>query len=121
MEHFIFLTCGTSLSYTPASKMSIIIFLLNIQLVFVKKKLLCYNKSINQKGIKEMLNKENSKEYEKYLMKKKAELLKYLRRQSVNLGKFTSMDEYLDKLKKEEGLCIEGDATRLYSALSFLL
>lgn len=47
-----------------------------------------------------MLNKEKSKEYEKYLMKKKAELLKYLRRQSVNLGKFTSMDEYLDKLKK---------------------
>ena len=45
-----------------------------------------------------MLNKEKSKEYEKYLMKKKAELLKYLRRQSVNLGKFTSMDEYLGEL-----------------------
>lgn len=42
-----------------------------------------------------MLNKEQSKEYEKYLTKKKAELLKYLRRQAVNLGKFTSMDEYL--------------------------
>ena len=50
-------------------------------------------------------------------MKKKAELLEYLRRQSVNLGKFTSMDEYLDKLKKEEGLCIEGDATRLYQSV----
>lgn len=55
-----------------------------------------------------MLNKEQSKEYEKHLMKKKAELLKYLRRQAVNLGKFTSMGEYLDKLKKEEKLCIEG-------------
>lgn len=64
-----------------------------------------------------MLNKEKSKEYEKYLMKKKAELLKYLRRQSVNLGKFTSMDEYLDKLKKEEKLCVEGDATRLYQSV----
>ena len=42
-------------------------------------------------------------------MKKKAELLKYLRRQSVNLGKFVSMDEYLDKLKKEEKLCVEGE------------
>ena len=50
-------------------------------------------------------------------MKKKAELLKYLRRQSVNLGKFASMDEYLDKLKKEEKLCIEGDATRLYQSV----
>lgn len=64
-----------------------------------------------------MLNKEKSKEYEKYLMKKKAELLKYLRRQAVNLGKFTSMDEYLDKLKKEEKLCYEGDATRLYQSV----
>lgn len=50
-------------------------------------------------------------------MKKKAELLKYLRRQSVNLGKFASMDEYLDKLKKEEKLCYEGDATRLYQSV----
>ena len=33
-----------------------------------------------------MLNKEQSKEYEKYLMKKKTELLEYLRRQVVNLG-----------------------------------
>lgn len=64
-----------------------------------------------------MLNQEQSKEYEKYLMKKKAELLKYLRRQSVNLGKFTSMGEYQDKLKKEEKLCIEGDATRLYQSV----
>ena len=64
-----------------------------------------------------MLNKEKSKEYEKYLMKKKAELLKYLRRYAVNLGKFTSMDEYLDKLKKEERLCVEGDATRLYQSV----
>lgn len=64
-----------------------------------------------------MLNKEKSKEYEKYLMKKKAELLKYLRRQSVNLGKFTSMDEYLGELKKEEKLCYEGDATRLYQSV----
>lgn len=64
-----------------------------------------------------MLNQKQSKEYEKYLMKKKAELLKYLRRQSVNLGKFTSMDEYLDKLKKEEKLCYEGDATRLYQSV----
>lgn len=38
-----------------------------------------------------MLNQEESKKYEKCLMKKKAELLKYLRRQAVNLGKFTSM------------------------------
>ena len=64
-----------------------------------------------------MLNKEKSKEYEKHLMKKKAELLKYLRRQAVNLGKFTSMGEYLDKLKKEEKLCHEGDATRLYQSV----
>ena len=64
-----------------------------------------------------MLNQEKSKEYEKYLMKKKAELLKYLRRQSVNLGRFTSMGEYLDKLKKEEKLCVEGDATRLYQSV----
>lgn len=64
-----------------------------------------------------MLNQEQSKEYEKYLMKKKAELLKYLRRQAVNLGKFVSMDEYLDKLKKEEKLCVEGDATRLYQSV----
>lgn len=64
-----------------------------------------------------MLNKEQSKEYEKYLMKKKAELLKYLRRQAVELGRFASMDEYLDKLKKEEKLCIEGDATRLYQSV----
>ena len=64
-----------------------------------------------------MLNKEKSKSYEKHLMKKKAELLKYLRRQAVNLGKFTSMDEYLDKLKKEEKLCYEGDATRLYQSV----
>ena len=64
-----------------------------------------------------MLNQEKSKEYEKYLMKKKAELLEYLRRQAVNLGKFASMDEYLDKLKKEEKLCVEGDATRLYQSV----
>lgn len=64
-----------------------------------------------------MLNKEQSKEYEKYLMKKKAELLKYLREKAVNLGKFTSMGEYLDKLKKEERLCVEGDATRLYQSV----
>lgn len=64
-----------------------------------------------------MLNQEQGKEYEKYLMKKKAELLKYLRRQAVNLGKFTSMGEYLDKLKKEERLCVEGDATRLYQSV----
>lgn len=64
-----------------------------------------------------MLNKEQSKKYEKYLMKKKAELLEYLRRQAVNLGKFTSMGEYLDKLKKEEKLCVEGDATRLYQSV----
>lgn len=64
-----------------------------------------------------MLNQEQSKEYEKYLMKKKAELLEYLRRQVVNLGKFTSMGEYLGKLKKEEKLCIEGDATRLYQSV----
>lgn len=64
-----------------------------------------------------MLNQENSKEYEKYLMKKKAELLKFLREKAVNLGKFTSMDEYLDKLKTEEKLCYEGDATRLYQSV----
>lgn len=64
-----------------------------------------------------MLNQENSKEYEKYLMKKKAELVKYLREKSVNFGKFASMDEYLDKLKKEEKLCYEGDATRLYQSV----
>lgn len=64
-----------------------------------------------------MLNQEESKKYEKCLMKKKAELLKYLRRQSVNLGKFASMDEQLDKLKKEEKLCVEGDATRLYQSV----
>lgn len=27
------------------------------------------------------------------------------------------MDEYLDKLKKEEKLCVEGDATRLYQSV----
>lgn len=43
-----------------------------------------------------MLNQEESKKYEKCLMKKKAELLKYLRRQAVNLGKFTSItQEYI--------------------------
>ena len=50
-------------------------------------------------------------------MKKKAELLKFLREKAVNLGKFTSMDEYLCKLKKEEKLCVEGDATRLYQSV----
>ena len=50
-------------------------------------------------------------------MKKKAELLKFLREKAVNLGKFTSMDEYLCKLKKEEKLCYEGDATRLYQSV----
>ena len=64
-----------------------------------------------------MLNQEQSKEYEKYLMKKKAELVKYLREKAVNLGKFASMDEYLDKLKKEEKLCYEGDATKLYQSV----
>lgn len=64
-----------------------------------------------------MLNQEKSKEYEKYLMKKKAELVKYLREKSVNFGRFSSMDEYLDKLKKEEKLCYEGDATRLYQSV----
>lgn len=64
-----------------------------------------------------MLNKEKSKEYEKYLIKKKAELLKFLREKAVNLGRFTSMDDYFCKLKKEEGLCIEGDATRLYQSV----
>ena len=64
-----------------------------------------------------MLNKEKSKEYEKYLMKKKAELVKYLREKSVGFGRFASMDEYLDKLKKEEKLCYEGDATRLYQSV----
>lgn len=64
-----------------------------------------------------MLNQEKSKEYEKYLVKKKAELVKYLREKSVNFGKFASMDEYLDKLKKEEKLCVEGDATRLYQSV----
>lgn len=68
-----------------------------------------------------MLNQKQSKEYEKYLMKKKAELLKYLRRQSVNLGKFTSMDEYLDKLKKEELCNEEGDAFRLYESVNIAL
>ena len=64
-----------------------------------------------------MLNKEKSKEYEKYLMKKKAELLKFLREKAVNFWKFASMDEYLCKLKKEEKLCYEGDATRLYQSV----
>lgn len=64
-----------------------------------------------------MLNKEKSKEYEKYLMKKKTELLKYLREKAVGFGRFASMDEYLDKLKKEEKLCYEGDATRLYQSV----
>lgn len=64
-----------------------------------------------------MLNKEKSKEYEKYLIKKKAELVKYLREKAVGLEKFASMDEYLDKLKKEEKLCVEGDATRLYQSV----
>lgn len=64
-----------------------------------------------------MLNQEQSKDYEKYLMKKKVELLKYLRRQVVELGRFTSMDDYLDKLKKEGKLCYEGSATRLYQSV----
>ena len=64
-----------------------------------------------------MLNKEKSKEYEKYFMKKKTELVKYLREKAVGFGKFSSMDEYLDKLKKEDKLCIEGDATRLYQSV----
>lgn len=64
-----------------------------------------------------MLNQEKSKEYEKYLVKKKAELVKHLREKAVGFGRFASMDEYLDKLKKEEKLCVEGDATRLYQSV----
>ena len=54
MEHFIHLIFDTLLFYLPTSKMSIIIFLLNIQLVFAKKKLLCYNVYIQRKRERNM-------------------------------------------------------------------
>lgn len=48
MVYFVRLIYDTSLSYMPTSKMSIIIFLLNIKLVFAIKKLLCYTISIER-------------------------------------------------------------------------
>lgn len=68
-----------------------------------------------------MLNQKQSKEYEKYLMKKKAELLKYLKGKAVGFEKFTSMDEYLCEVKEEEELCDEGDAFRLYESVNIAL
>lgn len=68
-----------------------------------------------------MLNQEESKKYEKYLMKKKAELLEYLKGKAVGFEKFTSMDEYLCKVKEEEELCDEGDAFRLYESVNIAL
>jgi hypothetical protein len=68
-----------------------------------------------------MLNKEKSKEYEKYLMKKKAELVKYLKGKAVGFEKFASMDEYLCEVKEEEELCDEGDAFRLYESVNIAL
>lgn len=68
-----------------------------------------------------MLNKEKSKEYEKYLMKKKAELVKYLREKAVGLEKFASMDEYLRERKEEELCNEEGDAFRLYESVNIAL
>lgn len=68
-----------------------------------------------------MLNQEKSKEYEKYLMKKKAELVKYLREKAVGLEKFASMDEYLRERKEEELCNEEGDAFRLYESVNIAL
>lgn len=68
-----------------------------------------------------MLNKEKSKEYEKYLMKKKAELVKYLKGKAVGFEKFASMDEYLCEVKEEEELCDEGDTFRLYESVNIAL
>lgn len=68
-----------------------------------------------------MLNKEKSKEYEKYLMKKKAELVKYLKGKAVGFEKFASMDEYLCEVKEEEEFCDEGDAFRLYESVNIAL
>jgi hypothetical protein len=68
-----------------------------------------------------MLNKEKSKEYEQYLVKKKAELVKYLREKAVGLEKFASMDEYLRERKEEELCNEEGDAFRLYESVNIAL
>ena len=68
-----------------------------------------------------MLNKEKSKEYEKYLIKKKAELVKYLKGKAVGFEKFASMDEYLCEVKEEEELCDEGDAFKLYESINIAL
>lgn len=68
-----------------------------------------------------MLNKEKSKEYEKYLMKKKAELVKYLKGKAVGLEKFASVDEYLRERKEEELCNEEGDAFRLYESVNIAL
>lgn len=68
-----------------------------------------------------MLNKEKSKEYEKYLIKKKAELVKYLKGKAVGLEKFASMDEYLRERKEEELCNDEGDAFRLYESVNIAL
>lgn len=68
-----------------------------------------------------MLNEEKSKEYEKHLIKKKAELVKYLKGKAVGFEKFASMDEYLCEVKEEEELCDEGDAFRLYESVNIAL
>lgn len=68
-----------------------------------------------------MLNEEKSKEYEKYLMKKKAELVKYLKGKAVGLEKFASVDEYLREQKEEELCNEEGDAFRLYESVNIAL
>ena len=63
MVYFVRLIYDTFLSYMLTSKMSIIIFLPNIKLVFAKKKLLCYNKSINKRREKCMTKLILKKDY----------------------------------------------------------
>ena len=53
-------------------------------------------------------------------MKKKAELVKYLKGKAVGFEKFASMDEYLCEVKEEE-LCDEGDTFRLYESVNIAL
>lgn len=75
MVYFVRLIYDTFLSYTPASKMSIIIFLLNIKLVFAKKKLLCYTISIKRKRERNMTKLILKKDWEKLTIEEWEQIL----------------------------------------------
>ena len=76
--------------------MSIIIFLLNIKLVFAKKKLLCYTISIERKRERNMTKLVLKKDWEKLTIEEWGEILK-------DVSEISTKFEYRTFMVAEEG------------------